>query len=253
MSGIFDALPGLLQGGTALYNLFGKNNPGRAAGNELGKIAGYGREAYNPFIQQGKSAMEQLGPQYGQMAGNPTDFYNQILGQYRPSEGYKYQEQKLGQQAHNAAAAGGFAGTPGHIQQHSELINQLLGGDMQQYLQNILGIQGKGQEGLQHQADIGYHGAGSLADYLGTAGGRQGNVNAITKDYGNQSTANGLSALAGLISPPSTGGKPQLDIESILKSLFGGGGNQPSQGSQIPLNKTYSYSGGNYSPNWLGR
>ena len=73
------SIAALIQGGTALYNTFGKNNPARAAGNELGKIEGYGREAYNPFIQQGQSAMQQLGPQYGQMAGNPTDFYNNLI------------------------------------------------------------------------------------------------------------------------------------------------------------------------------
>lgn len=229
----------LIQGGTALYNTFGKNNPSRAAGNELGKIPGYGQEAYNPFIKQGQNAMGQLGPQYSQMAGNPTDFYNNIMSQYKPSAGYQYQADKLGQAAHNNAAAGGFAGTGGHNQMHGELLQQLLGGDMQQFLSNILGIQGSGQQGLQRQADTGFIGSGGLADYLGSAAGQQGGFNAYGRHEQNANRNEGLSALSNLlggIQKPQAGGT-QFDLPGLLKQLFGGGGAETSAGSQIGLNK----------------
>ena len=156
-----------IQAGSSLYNTFGRNNPARAGGKELGKIQGYGQQAYNPFIQQGQQAQQQLSPQYSQMAGNPTDFYNQIMQQYQPSAGFQHQAGKLNQLATNKAAAGGYSGTGGDIFEHGEALQGLMGGDMQQFLQNILGIQGAGQQGLQGQANQGFQASGSLADYLG--------------------------------------------------------------------------------------
>ncbi len=234
-----------IQAGTSLYNTFGRNNPARAGGNELGKIQGYGQQAYNPFIQQGQQASQQLSPQYSQMAGNPTDFYNQIMQQYKPSAGFQNQADKLNQLATNKAAAGGYSGTGGDIFEHGEALQGLMGGDMQQFLQNILGIQGAGQAGLQHQGNMGYHAAGSLADYLGTAGGRQANYNAAGKDYSNQSMNNGLSALSGLIGNKQSPGQ----LYQPLNKLFGGGG---SMGSSMG-NAGSSFGAGGYNPSWLGR
>ncbi len=232
----------LIQGGTSLYNTFGRNNPARAAGKEMGRIAGYGQQAYNPFIQQGQSAMQQLGPQYGQMAGQPTDFYNNILSQYKPSAGYQYKEDRLNQLGHNTAAAGGYAGTQGDIENRSQMISGLLGDDMQQYLQNILGIQGSGQAGLQRQSDIGFGAASGLADYLGTNALNKSNLIANQSRHGNEGRSSALSSLAGLIGgQQQQQGQQQPDFMEMLKSLFGGGGSakQPQlpQGSQMSLNK----------------
>ena len=68
------SIAALIQAGTSLYNTFGKNNPARAGGKQLGQIQGYGREAYNPFIQQGQQAQQQLALQaaQAQIAVNTT-------------------------------------------------------------------------------------------------------------------------------------------------------------------------------------
>lgn len=189
----------LIQGGTALYNTFGKNNPGRAAGNALGPIQGYGQSAYNPFIQQGQRAESQLFPQYSQMAGNPTDFYNNILKQYQPSAGYQYQEDKLNKAAGNTAAAGGFAGTDEDVRGRSEMLQQLMGGDMQRFLENILGIQGRGMQGLEQRVDRGYSASSNLADYAGSAATQQAGFDAYGRNQANKARNSGLSALSGLI------------------------------------------------------
>lgn len=249
MSGaLLAALPALIQGGTSLFNAFGSNNAARKAGKEFGKIQGYGREAYNPFIQQGQQANQQLSPLYQQQATNPVGQYNDILSQYQPSAGYQYKQDKLNQMAHNTAAAGGYAGTGGDIQNRSELFNGLMGEDMQQFLQNIFGIQNQGVQGLQHQGDMGYHAASSLADYLGTAGGRQGGLNAITKDYSNQTTNNGLSSLAGLI-----GNSKENGLGDLFGGMFGGGAGGNKATPFVDLKSTYSpaFSNGNYNSGWL--
>ena len=210
----------IAQGANSLYGMFGKNNPGRAANKQLNQIPGYGRDAYNPFIQQGQQAQQQLSPQYSQMASNPMGQYNDIMSQYQPSAGYQYQYDKLNKAAGNTAASGGFAGTDNDVMNRSEMFQGLLGGDMQQFLQNILGIQGTGQAGLQHQADTGYHASGSLADYLGGASQLQARNSAFGRYLGNEnrnSAMSGLGSLAGLL----------------------GGGKSPSGGATpfTPLNK----------------
>jgi hypothetical protein len=153
-------------------NLFGGRNredPGNAAMAHLQNNPQFGREAYNPFIQQGQQAGQQLHPREDQMAQNPNDYYNQIMGQYQESPNYKYQLDKQMQGAHNTAAAGGLVGTEGDVRNRAELMHALMGTDMQQYLQNIMGIQGRGMLGQESRVERGYGAAGSLADYLGNS------------------------------------------------------------------------------------
>ncbi len=209
-------LAGLLQGGGAIASIFGGRNSGK---KDLNRLAGYGQQAYNPFIQQGQQAQQQLSPQYSQMAGNPTDFYNQILQQYQPSAGYQHQAGKLNQLAHNKAAAGGYAGTAGDIFEHGEGLQGLMGQDMQQFLQNILGIQGAGQQGLEGQVGRGFQASGSLADYLGGASQLQARNKMFNNYIGNENRMSGLSALSGLIGTQQNQGS----LYKPLNKLFGGG------------------------------
>ena len=86
---------------------------------------------------------------YGQMANDPTQFINNIMKQYTPSEGYKYKQNQLQSAVRNSAASGGFAGTRYDQGNQAELIKGLLGEDMQQYLSNILGTQAQGLSGVE--------------------------------------------------------------------------------------------------------
>ncbi len=203
--------------GIAGYNAFSGNRATKQANRDVGQIQGYGNEAYNPFINQGQAANQQLTPQYQQMAFNPAAQYNDIMGQYQPSAGYQHKQKLLQEASHNTAASGGYLGTEGDIARRNEMLSSLLGEDMQQFLANILGIQGQGMQGLQHQGDIGYHAAGSKADYLGSAAGQQG-VFGLAGQGINQSNRN--------------------DAASILAGLIGGGKKQPTQynplTSQVP-------------------
>jgi len=189
----------LIQGGGALFNMFGKRNPARRAGRDLAQIQGYGREAYNPFIQQGQQANQYLSPLYQQQATNPFGQYNEIMNQYQPSAGYQYKQNKLQDFAHNTAASGGYLGTDYDVKERNEMISALLGEDMQQFLSNILGIQGAGQAGLEGQANRGFQAAGGLADFLGTAGSQQAGANYMKRLHGNESMQSGLGQLASLI------------------------------------------------------
>lgn len=208
------AIAALVQGGGALYNTFNRNNPGKAANPALSQIPGYGRDAYNPFIQSGQQAQQQLSPQYEQMASNPVGQYNDIMSQYEPSSGFQYRKGQLNKDAHNTAASGGFAGTDNDIDHRSELFDALLSGDMQQFMQNILGIKGAGMQGLEGQASRGYNASGNLADYLGSAAGQQAGFDAYGQNESNTNRNEGLANLIKLIS-----GGQQPAFEGGFKSL----------------------------------
>ncbi len=151
-------------------------DPAAAAKPYLDQIPGIGEKYYNPFIQQGQESQGITNPIYNQMAQDPSGFLNQMMSNYSPSEGYRFKEQALSRALGNTAASGGFAGTEGHQMQQGDMIRGLLGQDQQQYINNLLGIQGQGLQGHEGNIGRGYESAGNLAGYLGTALGNQGGM-----------------------------------------------------------------------------
>jgi hypothetical protein len=158
------------------HGLFGRpaQNPAEAAMPYLNQIPEFGRQGYQPFIDQGQQAQQQLNPLYERMSQDPTAYINALMQNYSPSEGYRFKEQQMLRGAQNSAASGGFAGTQNDQMAQAEMIRGLLGGDMQQFLQNVMGAQGQGMQGLENQVGRGYESAGNLAGYLGNALGAQG-------------------------------------------------------------------------------
>jgi hypothetical protein len=188
----------------------GAGRPAEGAANFanafLQEIPGRAHEQLDPFINQGRGADEILNneyarllqnrPEYSRMGEDPTGYLNELLGQYQPSAGYQYRKNNLLQGAGATAAAGGFRGTKGDVRNQSELVNALMSGDIQEYLQNVLGIQKYGQEamerqhaaglgGYQNMAGRGFEAAGSLADILGGNLGQQAGLQFAGRQQGN--------------------------------------------------------------------
>jgi hypothetical protein len=162
-------------------SLLNNRNSNRRAGQVDQQLAGvpqFGRDAYQPFINRGMQAQDQAADTYQQMQQNPTSFVDQIMQSYKPSQGYQFRQKNALGAARNSAAQGGFTGTSYDQMQQAELANGLLGQDQQQYLQNILGVQGTGLAGQQHLGDMGYNASGNLADYLGNAQGMRAQLGA---------------------------------------------------------------------------
>lgn len=176
-----------------------KNNPGNAAMEQMRGIPQYGYNAYNPFINAAQEIEPGLRGQYNNMAYNPQDVLGGFQSGYTESPGYKYMFNKLNKEAGNTAAAGGFLGTDEDIRGRSEMHAGLLDNYMQQYLNNIFNIQGKGLGGLEQRAERGFGASGALADYLGGYGGAAGAYAGYGKAYQNQANQNTWSALSDLI------------------------------------------------------
>jgi hypothetical protein len=179
----------------------GQRDPAKDANKYLDKIPGVGHDAYDPFINQGREAGGILKDQYGRML-DPTKFMDDIMKNYKMSEGAMYKRDQLGKGIGNAAASGGFAGTPDHQRQYGEMADEVMSGDMDQYLQNALGIHGSGIAGEQDFYNKGFNASGSLADMLaGVLGSKSG----LAFQSGTQKNANEQALMQALMKALSKG------------------------------------------------
>lgn len=176
---------------TSLFNANRDRNRARDEEQRMSRIADIGRQTYTPYINRGNQSQELASGAYSQMLNDPSSFVEQIMASYQPSKGYDFRKKNAMNAARNSAAAGGFSGTYNDQAQQSELADGLLSQDMQQYLQNILGVHGTGLAGHQNVANMGYNAAGSLADYTGNAYGaqaqmrRSNNMQRMQSNHGN--------------------------------------------------------------------
>lgn len=153
----------------------GGKNPADAAMPFLNQIPGMEKSYLEPYINRGNEAANRLTPQFNQMTQNPADFLEGILKNYEPSRAYQLSRDEALKAAGNTAAAGGMRGSLNDITNESRIADSLLGEDMQRWLQNVLGIQTRGEQGLGHQFDTGFSAStglsGDLANVLGTQAG----------------------------------------------------------------------------------
>lgn len=146
--------------------MFQRDDTAKQANKYLDQIPGMGKQYYNPFIERGERSGNTLEGEYGKLL-NPTSFMDDIMKNYSTSAGATYERDKLGKGIGATAAAGGFAGTPEHQRSYGEMADKIMSGDMQQYLQNALGIYGKGLGGEENFFNKGFDASSSLADLIG--------------------------------------------------------------------------------------
>lgn len=233
--------------------LFGgddQQSPSSAAMPYFDKIPGTVKPYYDPFIEQGKQASDIANPVYQRMTQNPQEFLESMMRSYNPSSGYNFKERNMNRASQNAAAQGGYAGTPQSQLEQSQMVQGLLGEDMQQYLSNLFGIQGAGLQGQEQRIGRGFNASGNLADILAGNLAQQGNL-----AYQGQAQTNQNEMDRGTRDANFLG-----DIFKTAGSIFGGGlpgfgGSGGSNGSgggqsrnQPPANnQSWGRSGGAYS------
>lgn len=168
MSFPMDFLSQLLGGGKA-------TDPMGAAMPYLQQIPDMLKKYLEPYIQSGKEAGAGFPELYQQMAMQPGQYLENIMAGYQPSRGYEVSRDEALKAASNTAAAGGMRGTPLDQQQQADMVSKLQSQDMQQYLQNILGITGMGTSGATNLYETGFEAArglsGDLSNLLGTEAG----------------------------------------------------------------------------------
>lgn len=149
------------------------NNPADAGMEYLNKLPGEIKPYFDPYMQQGKDAYGQLNPLYSKMMGDPTGYLDQMMQKYKPSSGYQQRRNEALRAAGNTAAAGGMRGSAQDQISQGRLADSLMNDDMQQWLQNVMGLQDRGMSGQQHFYDTGYDASKSYAGDLSNIRGTQ--------------------------------------------------------------------------------
>ncbi|HJY22897.1 MAG TPA: hypothetical protein VJ279_08440 [Hanamia sp.] len=146
--------------------MYQRDDPQADANKYLNQIPDIGKQYFNPFIERGKAAGDTLEGQYGKLL-NPSSFIDDLMKNYSLSKGATYERDQLGKGIGATAAAGGFAGTPEHQREYGEMADNIMSRDMQQYLQNALGVYNTGLSGEQGFYGTGFDASSALADILG--------------------------------------------------------------------------------------
>ena len=227
-----------------------RGNPAKAAEPYLNKVPGVGEQYYDPYVQRGEQANQQSNELYQRLAQDPQGYFEELMQGYKPSAAYQSKYDRAMREYEHTAAAGGYSGTQLDQEERGRLAQRLSDEDMQQYLNNILGIQGTGLEGLQHQGDYGYQASQGAADYLGNAYGNQAENAYAGKAQQLKNQSNTFSDLlkggAQAAGAYFTGGKSLLpNAVEGLQSSFG----QQGLNNAGDLQQAYS----NYGNNRYGR
>lgn len=183
--------------GAILGGLFGHSDrPYKDAMKQYQDYMGKAEGTQNPFLDFGKRAM----PGYEQWLGgmkDPSQFINKLTSGYQESPYAKYQQEQALRASGNAGAAGGLGGSTPMAQFNQQQAQGIASKDMNQWLQNVLGVNQQYGQGLFGQMGMGQHAADILSQMYGQMGQNMG----------------GLAYGAGA-------GRNQ-DIMSILGGLFG--------------------------------
>lgn len=131
------------------YGLFGDAGaPYKKAGKELNKYLPWAQAYQNPFFQAGAGALPQFQEWLGGMK-DPSQFINNMMGQYQESPWAKYQQQQAIRAGQNAGSASGLTGSTPLAQFMEQTAQGISSQDMQNWLQNVLGTN------LQYGAGLG--------------------------------------------------------------------------------------------------
>ena len=160
--------------GGLLGGLFGDSgSPYNDAMKQYQEWANKAQNVQNPFLQAGTGA---IGNYQNWLQGmqDPSKFINGLMGQYQESPYAKYMQQQSIRSGQNAASASGMTGSTPFAQQLQQNASNISGQDMNQWLQNVLGINsqyGAGEAGLMN---MGQNSANSLMDMYNHMGQQMG-------------------------------------------------------------------------------
>lgn len=203
--------------GAGIGGLFsGKRNPSDAAMGYLNQIPGQAGQYLSPYVNAGQGALPVLQDQYAGLLGSPGNRLNEIGQSYQQSPGFKFAlDQALGASG-RAASAGGMAGSPQHEQTNMGVATGLANQDYNNWMQNALGLYGKGLAGEQGMAQMGQQGAQNMSDLIAQQLAQQAQLAFSGQASKNQSNPWG-NILGGVLSLLPGGG-----LLGGLGHLFGG-------------------------------
>ncbi len=156
---------GALSGVAGLFGgLFGDSGkPYQDAMDQYQQYFNQGQQAEQPYQQAGNQA---IGDYQTWLKGqqNPSGFINNLMGQYQESPYAKYMQQQSMNGAENMASASGLMGSTPLMQQMQQNASNISSQDMNQWLQNALGINTQYGQGQNNLIQTGANSANALAN-----------------------------------------------------------------------------------------
>jgi hypothetical protein len=184
-------LGGLFGGG-------GGGDPYDAGKKYYDKIPETLRPYFDPYINAGKDSLGKSQGQYNDLTQDPSGMYNKMAGGYKESPGYQWQLGQGQNAMNNAAAAGGLAGTPQHQQQSAQMAQGIASQDFNNYLQQVMGLYGRGLNGMDSMNKMGFDASTGMGQLLGTNLMNQGNMAMAGQMAQNQSRGQGMGNMMGM-------------------------------------------------------
>lgn len=184
--------------GNIFSGLFGNASaPYESASNELNKYIPQAQQYQQPFYEAGTQGLGNFQSWLSNMQ-NPSGFINNLMNQYQESPSAKYQQQQGIRTAQNLGSATGLTGsTPLQLQAQQNAQN-ISSQDMNQWLQNVLGINTQYGAGNQALMGQGANSANSLTNLLTQLASAQAGLKFGSQYAGQQQQGGLLSGLGGL-------------------------------------------------------
>jgi hypothetical protein len=165
----------LMQGGSSLLSgLFGNSGkPYEDAMKRYQEFGEKGEQAQNPFLKAGQGAIDPYQKWLSGMS-NPSGFINNLMGQYQESPWAHNMQQQSMRAGQNFGSANGLSGSTPLAQQLQQNAGNISSQDMNQWLQNVLGINTQYGNGYNNLMGIGQNSANSLTGMYGDMGRQMG-------------------------------------------------------------------------------
>lgn len=160
--------------GGFLGGMFGDSGkPYDKAMEQYQKYMQMGQGVQQPYLDAGK---EGLGNYQEWLNGqkDPSGFINNLMGNYQESPYAHMLQQQAMNAGNNSASASGMMGSSALMQQQMQNAGQIASGDMNSWLQNVLGINTQYGEGQKDLKNGGQNAANSLTDMYNQMGGKMG-------------------------------------------------------------------------------
>lgn len=172
--------------GGMLGGMFGDSGkPYDAAMQQYQQWANKGQSTQQPYLNAGQGAIGDY-QQWLQGQKDPSGFINNLMGQYQESPYAKYMQQQSMNAGQNAASASGLMGSTPMQQQMQQNAGNIASGDMNNWLQSVLGINTNYGQGQNNLMTGGQNAANKLTDMYSQMGQNMGQA-AYGKEAGKQS------------------------------------------------------------------
>ncbi len=158
--------PNQLSGGIGgiLSGLFDDSSaPYKAASKVYDQYRSSNQGLLNPFYQNGINAIPQY-QQWLQGQQNPSQFINNLMGQYQESPWAHYQQQQGLRAAQNMGSASGLTGSTPLMQQAQQNAENISSQDIQNWLGRVLGINTQYGQGIGNMIASGQNAGNSLVN-----------------------------------------------------------------------------------------